>query len=79
MALIQFLRNTWFETFGEVVKSLALTIFLNFQENNIIAVIPDQYYIKDSINFDKRSRWKKSDSVVIDITADVQKLPECMR
>ena len=78
MAFAQSLRNDRFETFGEIEKSLALTIFLSFQESNIIAVIPDRYDIKDSIKFDKRSRREKSDSFVIDITADVQKLPKCM-
>ena len=76
MALVQSLRNTQFETFGEIAKSLALTIFLNFQESNIVAVIPDRYNIKDSIKFDGRLRREKSDSVVIDVTADVQKLPK---
>ena len=39
--LAQSLINSQFETFGEIAKSLALTIFLNFQESNIIAVITD--------------------------------------
>ena len=78
LVLVLSLRNTRFETFDEIAKSLALTIFLNFQEINIIAVIPDRYNIKDSNKFDERSRREKSDSVVLDITADVQKLPKCM-
>ena len=78
MALVQTLRSTRFETFGEIAKSLALSILSNFQESNIVAVIPDRYDIKDSIKFDERSRREKSDSVVIDITADLQKLPKCM-
>ena len=78
LALVLSLRNTRFETFDEIAKSLALTIFLNFQEINIIAVIPDRYNIKDSNKFDERSRREKSDSVVLDITADVQKLPKYM-
>ena len=40
LALVLSLRNTRFETFDEIAKSLALTIFLNFQEINIIAVVP---------------------------------------
>ena len=32
MALVQPLRNTRFETFGEITKSLALTIFLIFKK-----------------------------------------------
>ena len=79
MALVQSLRNTRFQTFVEIAKSLALTIFfLNFEESNIIAVIPDRYDIKDSIKFDERSRREKSDSIVTDTTADVQKLPKCI-
>ena len=78
LALVLCLRNTRFEAFDEIAKSLALTIFLNFQEINIIAVIPDQYNIKDSNKFDERPRREKTDSVVLDITADVQKLPKCM-
>ena len=46
MALVQSLRNTRFAIFGDIAKSLPLTIFLKFQESNIIAVIPDQYNIR---------------------------------
>ena len=56
MALVQSLRNTRFVTFGEIAKSLALTIFKNFQESNVIAVIPDRYDVKDSIRFDEKLR-----------------------
>ena len=77
--LAQSLINSQFETFGEIAKSLALTIFLNFQESNIIAVITDWYDVKDSIKFYERSqREKKPDFVVIDIVTDVQKLSKCM-
>ena len=55
MALVQSLRHARFETFGEIAKSLALTIFLSFQESNIIALIPDWYAIKDSIKFSQGS------------------------
>ena len=59
MALVQSLRNTRFETFGEIAKSLALTIFLNFQESSVLAVIPDRCNRKDFIKFDERSRREK--------------------
>ena len=55
--LAQSLINSRFETFGEIAKSLALTIFLNFQF--LIAVIPDRYDVKDSIKFYERSQREK--------------------
>ena len=58
--LAQSLINSQFETFGEIAKSLALTIFLNFQESNIIAVITDWYDVKDSIKFYERSQREKN-------------------
>ena len=48
------MRNTRFETRGGIRNSLALAIFLNFQESNI-TVIPDRYDIKDSTKSDERS------------------------
>ena len=58
--LAQSLINSQFETFGEIAKSLTLTIFLNFQESNIIAVITDWYDVKDSIKFYERSQREKN-------------------
>ena len=58
--LAQSLINSQFETFGEIAKSLALTIFLNFQESNIIAVITDWYDVKVSIKFYERSQREKN-------------------
>ena len=58
--LARSLINSQFETFGEIAKSLALTIFLNFQESNIIAVITDWYDVKDSIKFYERSQREKN-------------------
>ena len=55
--LAQSLINSRFETFGEIAKSLALTIFLNFQF--LIAVIQDRYDVKDSIKFYERSQREK--------------------
>ena len=55
--LAQSLINSRFETFGEIAKSLALIIFLNFQF--LIAVIPDRYDVKDSIKFYERSQRER--------------------